>query len=134
MARKVHYKPAEIQRIRGEWYSYHFNLRQMANALDAEELTRYRAAVDMLPRYELHWLGGSWLGGGDDVYPLELHTVCARFSLNWELVNAWYLSEWGWAEFQRLWKELPEPMELSTARVGTSVQVVPIVHNSTVSV
>lgn len=49
----------------------------------------------------------------DHVTP-SAYKLAAERGIDASLLNPWYLTAEGWTEFQRLWQQLPEPVDLYT--------------------
>jgi hypothetical protein len=108
MTRALNYQRDEIYRWRAENYSHHFECRATVKSMDPVQVERYQRAVAELPKFpHLNVFGcDDWGQAEWDVIIgiAKHHTLDAWF------INPWYLSEDGWAEFQRQWQELPDPL------------------------
>lgn len=111
MPRPIRATAKEIQRSRQDWYIYHLNYRQIAQALPADIVRAYIQATDAVAPPKMTIFGGL---PGD--YPdRSAYELAARLRLDVNLINPWYLTAEGWADFQALWTQLPEPVDLYTA-------------------
>jgi len=114
MPRKV--KSSEIQVQRRDNYAYHFQMFAKFQALPpAEQALLKRLARNIQ-------MPGLTIWGSLDYSEEELTAIYALGVAN-ALPDPWLLmpiyTEVGWQEFQRLWKELPEPVAF-IHRVGTT--------------
>ena len=112
----------QIQRIRGNWYVFHFNMRQAGRLRDPIAQKKCQAACELLPRVQLRLFGGIALPGH---YSYQL---ARQIGVDVDLLNPWYLSDAGWENFQTLWKSLPEPVDLSTGAYVQIGELSTIVH------
>lgn len=115
-----------IQQARAEWYEFHFDCREQIKAMDAEEIQRYQTAVSMISAPQM-----TIYGGLDEDYPEQAaYHIANRYHLDANLMVYWYVSEQGWQDFQKIWAQLPEPVDLYTS---ACVQVGELYTLSTVS-
>ncbi len=106
--RKIKATAKAVQRSRADWYTYHYEQRQLVKALPPNELhaAQYIAGAIKPPTMTVY-------GGVSESFPESLcFELCGKHGVNPNLVNPWYLSDDGWAEFQRLWESLPEPVDI----------------------
>ena len=99
---------AEVQKARAEWYSFHYASRQKVKTFTDEKMQTYQYAASMINPAQMTIYGGV----AHDWPERKAYELAGRYKLDVNLVNHWYLSEAGWEEFQRLWRELPEPVDL----------------------
>ena len=97
-----------VQRARRDWYTFHYDNRQQAKILSHDQLERYQYAASMIEAARMTIYGGV----PGDFPERQAYEIATRYRLDVNLINHWYLSEAGWEEFQRLWRELPEPVDL----------------------
>lgn len=108
MPRKVRAK--DIQRARGEWWSFHYDLRQKVKALNVEQLRNLQYVCSLISPPVMTVFGGASFDSiGRDVYELA-----SKYRIDPLIVNSWYASDEGWNQFLDLWKQLPEPVDLYT--------------------
>jgi len=89
-------------------YELHFAARELVKTLPAEQIAELALVVDeRLPFPLLNMLGATY----DNWLPQEIQTILISFPKGvWNLLNPFYLSDVGWAGFQILWANLPEPV------------------------
>jgi len=97
-----------VQKARRDWYTFHYDNRQQAKILSHDQLERYQYAASMIEAARMTIYGGV----PGDFPERQAYEIATRYRLDVNLINHWYLSEAGWEEFQRLWRELPEPVDL----------------------
>ena len=116
MPRKFKLNAQMIQRARLKWWDFHYQARQYMKNLPLVDLQRYQrvAMLVSLPVMTVY-------GGVRHNWPeSEAFTLAGQYGLNVTYLNVWYLTEGGWSDLERLWRELPEPVDLYT---GGCVQV-----------
>jgi len=106
--RQIKAKAKAIQKARQDWYTFHYDKRQKAKTLSHDQLERYQYAASMITAARMTIYGGV----AHDWPPRQAYELAGQYKLDVNLVNHWYLSEAGWEEFQRQWKELPEPVDI----------------------
>ena len=112
MPRQIRATAAEVQRSRAEWYSFHVECRQRAKQLTADQLHGYLYAASMIQAPQMTVFGGV----AHDYPERRAYQLAGQNRLDVHLINPWYLSDAGWSELQRLWAQLPEPIDIfSTA-------------------
>lgn len=112
MPRHIRATAREVQKARAEWYEFHYEHRQLARALTPEQLqnAQYSAAMVSPPTMTV-------FGGLPAEWPeRQAYHFANRYRLDVSLINPWYVSEAGWEQFQSLWQQLPEPVDLYTER------------------
>jgi hypothetical protein len=124
MPRKITAK--DIQQARAEWYEFHFNCRAQVKAMSAEEVQRYQTAVSAISAPQMTIYGGL----AEDYPEQAAYRIADRYHLDANLMVYWYVSEQGWQDFQKIWAQLPEPVDLYTS---ACVQVGELYTLSTVS-
>lgn len=108
MPRKIN--KTDVQIARSEWYEFHYQNRQLAAQMPAETLHTLQYLAAILPPPELTPFGGTpkdWIT--PDVFRLSY-----KHGVDVNLICPWYLSTAGWKQFQDLWRNLPEPVDLYT--------------------
>lgn len=108
MPRRIRATAKEVQRARAEWYQFHYENRQRAKAQDRDTLQAYQYAASMIAAPQMTVFGGL----AHDWPERRAYELAGRDRLNVDLINPWYLSANGWNEFQRLWAQLPEPVDI----------------------
>jgi hypothetical protein len=97
-----------VQKIRASWYEVHYSRRQQCKNMAPEQANLYRRALEILPAPTMTVYGSV----PNDFPPREHFQIAGQFGLDVELLNQWYWSDFGWNDFQALWKALPEPVKL----------------------
>jgi hypothetical protein len=111
MPRAIKATAHAIQQARAEWYEYHFNCRAQIKAMENEEVQRYQTAVSMISAPQM-----TIYGGLEEDYPERtIYPIAEHYHLDANLMVYWYVSEQGWQDFQKLWTQLPEPVDLYTS-------------------
>lgn len=101
---------AEVQRSRRDWYAFHFENREKAKTLQPALVQTYLIATSQIKPPTM-----TVFGGLEESYPENrAYHLAAQYRIDVNLMNPWYLTSEGWDEFQRLWQELPEPVDLYT--------------------
>jgi hypothetical protein len=90
----------ELQKSRQENYCRHFECRQQILAMGLDERVRYVQAAEKAPKAILNKYGSDDRTQGDW---LKVFDLAIRHKLNPRMVNAWYVSQEGWEEFQSEW-------------------------------
>jgi hypothetical protein len=108
MPRHVKATANAIQRSRRDWYAFHYECRQKAMALDKDIIHAYLEAVKNLLPPVMTMFGGLLA----DYPERRAYEIAAVYGLDVNLLNPWYLTTEGWDEFQILWQQLPEPINL----------------------
>jgi hypothetical protein len=114
----------DVQLARSEWYAHHYESRATVKAMATHELHTLQHIANQLPPPEMTVFGGTprdWLTP-------EVFRLAYVNQVDVNLVCPWYLSDAGWDQFQELWKQLPEPVDLYTEGC---VQVGELFHLST---
>ena len=99
--------PKTVNRIRRDNYVHHYECRKHMQSQVEDVLVKYQLAAD-------HFVSLPILNTyGCDSYSEEDINGIIRISNSYGLeagyLNNWYLSEEGWANFQKQWDGLPEP-------------------------
>lgn len=110
MARKLRTTVELVHQIRACWYEVHFERRERCKNMNEATKHLYQKALDILPAPTMTVYGSV----PHDWPPIDHFKVAAQFGLDVELLNPWYWSSFGWDDFQKLWKNLPEPIKLYT--------------------
>lgn len=126
MPRTIKATASAIQQARAEWYEFHFNCREQIKAMPAEEIQRYQTAVSMITAPQMTVYGGF----AEDYPEQAAYHIANRYHLDANLMVYWYVSEQGWQDFQKIWAQLPEPVDLYTS---ACVQIGELYTLSTVS-
>jgi len=114
---------SQIQTSRSHWYAYHFDQHKLFNALPLDDQRTYQAINTSLTPPQMTIFGGL----AHDWPPVQTFQMAARYHLNVELLNCWYLSDEGWQAFQELWTSLPEPVgELYTEACVQLAELYPL--------
>ena len=108
MPRHIRATAAEVQKSRAEWYQFHYENRQRAKAQDRDTLQAYLYAASQIQAPQMTVFGGL----SHDWPERQAYVLAGRNRLDVELINPWYLTDAGWNEFQRLWAQLPEPVDI----------------------
>ena len=108
MPRHIRATAKEVQKARGAWWSFHYENRQKAKALNAYELHSYQHCTSLIGQPRMTVFGG--LEG--DFPERRAYQIAAQSNLDVNLINPWYVSEEGWQTFLALWHELPEPVDI----------------------
>ncbi len=118
MARKmkaIRATAQEVQRSRRDWYAFHFENRAKAKALPDEQLRSYQMVANWTDPPKM-----TIFGGVPESYPdRQVYELANQYGLDVNLSNPWYLSDVGWVLFQKLWSELPEPVDVYSETVHT---------------
>lgn len=107
----------DLNSIRAKFYASHFEARQMArNHPERENIARLVAS---LPKAELTVYGAPGFEGKIDamwpiqsIYMLPRYELAARIKVEPISLYTWYWSDEGWAEFEKLWRNLPENVHM----------------------
>lgn len=98
----------EVQKSRGNWYAYHYEMRQLALALPPEKVKSALFICGEIAPPQM-----TVYGGVPESYPERTaYDLANRFELDVNLINPWYLSEAGWDDFQVKFQALPEPVDI----------------------
>lgn len=108
MPRKI--KAKDVQRARRDWYVYHFDRREQVKAMPQDDQERLMTICATLPVPQMTVFGSARF----DHIPPSGYKLASYYGYEATLLNPWYLTEDGWDEFQRLWAQLPEPVDLYT--------------------
>lgn len=115
----------DIQRSRAGWWKFHYEKRATFKALPIGDQHMYQNAARLISTPELTIYGGL---SGDWPAAAELRTLAHVQGIrDFDLANPWYVSDEGWQQFNELWNQLPEPVDLYTdgcVQVGTVVHTV----------
>jgi hypothetical protein len=104
-----------VHSLRADNYVWHFGARHFARAFPDRVLVA--RLVERLPRPRLGLFGqevfddmelGEWL------MPVGYYELSNRFDIHPGRLLHWYWSDDGWHDFELLWQELPEAVDLST--------------------
>lgn len=127
MPRVMKITARDIQKARANWYQFHYEKRAKFKALSINEQHIYEHAAFRIPPPTLTIYGGL---PGDYPTSADIRTLMSIQGMrDTDLANPWYVSEAGWQEFQELWQQLPEPVDLSTEACVQKYPLVHIVHN-----
>jgi len=110
MSRKLKISAKDIQASRGDWYQFHYENRQAVKAMPDDMLRSYQYIAGAIEPPHMTVYGGV----PEDWPERKAYELCNKFELDVNLINPWYLSEAGWNELQKLWAQLPEPIDLYT--------------------
>ena len=116
----------EIQACRAAWYEYHYNARQYVKALPDYIRRLYQNVCNTIVSPPTLTVYG---GVPHDWPPADAFYLAVKHGLDGNYINPWYLTEPGWEDFQRLWKQLPEPINLYPQGCVQIGPVVLSVHN-----
>lgn len=119
--RRIKITADSIQRDRMENYISHFETRNLVKAMEVEVQEQLVRISRHLPKPVLNAYGC------DSYTDQENYDICQLGNaegLKADILNPWYISEEGWADFQSQWQQLPEPtpqliQELETQRKMT---------------
>ena len=100
----------DVQVARRDWYVYHFENRQAAKTLTESERQSCLTICAAASPPQMSVFGGTVF---DHLTP-QAYKLADERGIDANLLNPWYLSDTGWDDFQRLWRALPEPVDLST--------------------
>jgi len=117
----------EIQRSRRDWYAFHYEKRAKFKALGEHDQHVYMEAAMRVSPPTMTIFGGfkeNWPTSEESRMLGQIQGL-----IDFDLACPWYVSDYGWNAFQELWKQLPEPVDLSTDGVWTKTPVVHIVHS-----
>lgn len=110
MPRKIKATARQVQIARRDWWAFHYEQRQRAKQLTSDQAFAYQYIASAIKQPEM-----TVFGGVHDTYPERLaYEMCGKQGLDVNLVNPWYLTDEGWSQFQDLWNQLPEPVDLYT--------------------
>lgn len=98
----------EVQKSRADWYAFHFENRARIRTMAKEEVYTYQRVAQFIPEPEMTVFGGLKA----DYPERSVYELSNQWHLDVNLVNPWYLTDEGWEKFQRLWKNLPEPVDI----------------------
>ena len=104
-------KPANfnIQKIRRDNYITHFEAREYIKALPPElQMCYLEASRDVIPPKLNPYGADSY---SDSEWLIIIRLAQSR-GLQAYYINQWYVTDEGWAEFQRQWQELPEEVQI----------------------
>lgn len=102
----------DIQRSRADWYAFHYENRTRLLAMSKEEIYSYQRVCELIPAPEM-----TIFGGVKDDYPNRAaYELAKQWNLDVNLVNPWYVSDEGWEQYQSLFSQLPEPLEMNGAK------------------
>lgn len=133
-----HIAQSEIQTVRARWYKAHFDNRAQAETLLRQQPDLARVYVYLCSRLEAPALGvmgnyertATHPDGTAKLWPPReaFQLAQSRSDLDYFLVCPWYWSADGWAEFQRLWANLPEPVDFVHSPLCTTKYNMAVVH------
>lgn len=130
MPRKLKHETIDVNKCRAEWYSEHFDIRQMA--LHYPLRVSVCRSVDLLPRPALTIYGAPAFRGRSsfhyfsDTFEMEGYYKLSRSLSPYLDVSQlfwWYWSDAGWSAFERLWQELPEVVHMQVCTTGKVVHI-----------
>jgi len=127
MPRPIKLTAKDVQRARRDWYIFHVEKRQKFLAMPPNTQHIYENAAMRVsaPRMTIY-------GGLEADHPTADEyraLMMVQGMQDIDLANPWYVSDEGWADFQRIWQELPEPVDLYTEGCVQKGRVVHVVHN-----
>jgi len=120
MPRELKISANDIQRARRDWYTFHYDKRTTFKALPINDQHIYENAAFRVSPPDMTIYGGlreSWPTSEEMQILMKIQGM-----RDTDLCNPWYVSDAGWNDFQQLWAQLPEPVDLSRE------QSYPIVH------
>jgi hypothetical protein len=115
MTRKMRATIRQVQISRQDWYLFHLENRNLALALPASEIQTYITACGYTRPPQMSVFGGLSI----DYPDRKVYEIAEIWKLNIHLVCPWYLTNQGWEEFQTLWQQLPEPVNVYSETVHT---------------
>lgn len=98
-------KTIDVQRARRDNYVAHFENRKYVATLPPELQMCYLSASQVIKTPQLNPYGAD--SYNDEDWTLIINLAQQR-GLQAFYINPWYVSDEGWAEFQRQWQALPE--------------------------
>lgn len=110
MPRKKRASAKQVHQSRRDWYVYHYENRQTIKALPPSMYQKYLYVTSMVEPPQMTVFGGL----ASDYPERQVYELAAKYGLDVNLINSWYLTDDGWACFQALWQALPEPTDLYT--------------------
>lgn len=115
----------ELARIRANWWSWAYELRQTVKSLDDYHREQLRILSEMLPACKITVYGGP----PHDWPPADAYRLAKQYRIDdIEWLNAWFITEEGWQSYVTAFNDLGEITGLSTPLSGQNGGVIQVLH------
>jgi hypothetical protein len=115
----------DLELIRGSWYVWARNYRQLVKNFDQHERDEIEILSKMIPPCKI-----TAYGGPPHNWPPDLAFMLARqYKIkDVEWLNPWFATEEGWQEYKTAFENLPEVVNLYTTPCVQNGGVVQVIH------